>query len=268
MKYNTNKKLSISYKGLSRDEIYLISRAKYEKQKFITGEYAYKLFNDYKKSANVLSRLNKKGWLMQIERGKYIVIPIEAPNQSWSPNEFITAKLWMGDTPYYVGYFTMYNYWGFTEQVPQTVFVLNTKKSCTKIINDVCYKAVKIDRGKYFGIKKARIENESVLISDKERTLVDFIYYPIGAFENVKDVLEKNIKNIDSKKFINYLIKFPIVAVRKRAGYLLEELNFDRNLLKKLKKSTGNKTSFINLNPYNSSRKGKVNKVWGVIINE
>src|SRR3989338_8325618 len=118
-----------AYKNLSKDELYLISRAEFEKQKLITTSFVQKLFPNKNKASKVLSSLAKKGRLLKIEKRKYVLVPIKAPNQQWMPNEFILASLWMGKVPYYIGYFTMYNYWGFTEQIPRTIFILNTAKS-------------------------------------------------------------------------------------------------------------------------------------------
>ncbi|MFZ5800744.1 MAG: type IV toxin-antitoxin system AbiEi family antitoxin domain-containing protein, partial [Candidatus Omnitrophota bacterium] len=156
---------------------------------------------------------------------------------------------------------------GFTEQVPQTVFVLNTQKSRTKKIGDTCYKAIKIKSDKYYGVEKIRIEDTDIAISDRERTLVDFIYNPIGSFENLRQVIKQNIQKIDVQKFIKYLIQFPEASVRKRTGYILERLNYPRNLLDKLKKSLGRQETYIVLNMFNKSRKGKLNKNWGLIVN-
>lgn len=261
------KRISAKYKSLSKDELYLISRIEYEKKRLITTEYVRKIFGDAKKAANMLNRLTQKGRFIQIEKGKYILVPIKAPNQLWTPNEFITAKLWMGDTPYYIGYFTMYNYWGFTEQVPQTVFVLNTKKSLTKIIGNLRYKAVKIDKRKYYGINEMKIDDETVCISDKERTLVDFIYNPIGSFENVKKVLDDSLRQINMDRFVKYLISFPVVSIRKRAGYILEQLNCRNSYLKKIKKTIGSEKTYSLLDPSKPSRKGKLNKDWRIIVN-
>lgn len=263
-----NEKIKLEYKSLSKDEVYLISRAEFEKQKVITTDYAKKLFPNSQKASKILDKLTRKERLIQIERGKYMVVPIKAPNQLWTPNEFITAKFWMSEIPYYIGYFTMYNYWGFTEQVPQTIFILNTKKSQVKIIGNVKYKAVKISKKKYYGIKKINIEQEKICISDKERTLVDFIYNPIGTFKNVKKILEDNLKQINLNRFIKYLISFPVVSVRKRAGYILEQLNCKDSELEILQKNLGNKTTYSVLNPKVHSRKGKINKVWNIIVNE
>ena len=255
------------YAGISKDELYLVSRAEYEKQKLITTAFAIKLFGNRNKASSVLSSLTKKGRLLQLQRGKYLLVPIKAPNQQWSFNEFLLAALWMGDIPYYVGYFTMYNYWGLTEQVPQTVFVLNTKRSREKLIGQVLFKAVKIDTRKYYGIQKIKIEDEQVCISDKERTLVDFLYNPVGSFGNMENVLKENIKKINMNKFTKYLQRFPVATVRKRAGYLLEKIGCDDSLLKQLRKSIANDVTYVVLDPTKKSRKGTISKDWRIIVN-
>ena len=256
-----------SYKSLSKDEVYLISRAEFEKQKLITTQFAQKLFPDKNKASRVLVFLTQKGRLIRIEKGKYILVPIKAPNQQWMPSEFVVADLWMGDAPYYIGYFTMYNYWGFTEQIPRTIFVLNTAKSCKKEINGIRYEAVKIDPKKYYGIEKIKVEDQDVCVSDRERTLVDFAYNPLGSMRNFELALQDNLKSIDIDKFIQYLKKFPVVSVRKRAGFLLEKLACQNKVLEPLRKSIGEKRVLVLLDPYSQVRKGKINKEWKIIVN-
>lgn len=255
------------YAGLSRDEVYLISRAQFEGQKLITKAFARKLFPDAQKAANILDRLTRKGRLIQLARGKYMLVPIEAPKQLWLPNEYVIAKYWMGDTPYYIGYFTMYHYWGFTEQVPQTIFVLNTRKSEVKAVSGIRFQAVKINVRKYFGVQKVKMGDEMICISDRERTLVDFIYNPIGSLENVRRVLRQSLKEINIKKFIRYLLKFPVVSTRKRAGYLLENIDFPKKELKKIKRSLKGDATYVILDKTKPARQGKINKDWKIIIN-
>jgi len=254
------------YANLSRDEIYLISRVEYEKQKLITTAYVRGLYAESNKASKVIASLLRKKRLIRIEKGKYLLVPIKAPNQQWTPNEFIVAALWMGDTPYYIGYFTMYNYWGFTEQVPQTIYVLNTKKFGRTVIGGVRYEAIKIDQKKYYGIKKIMVEGEGVAISDKERTLADMIYKPIGSFESLLLVIKNNLKKIDLPLFITYLKKFPVVSIRRRAGYLLEKAGCSPVRLRELKKSIGIGKTFVALDPA-GPRSGKINKEWGIIVN-
>lgn len=255
------------YTNLSKSELYLISRAEFEKQKLITTEFVQKLFPDKNKASRILVFLTRKGRLLRIEKGKYILVPIKAPNQQWMPNEFILADLWMGDAPYYIGYFTMYNYWGFTEQIPRTIFVLNTVKSRKTTIQNIRYEAVKIDQSKYYGIQKIKVEDQTVCISDKERTLVDFAYNPLGSMLNFESALRNNFKQIDLEKFIRYLNRFPVISVRKRVGFLLDEIGCKNKLLNKLRESIGQRQPRILLNPFNRSHQGKLNKEWQIIVN-
>ena len=256
-----------TYTNLSKDEIYLISRAEFERQRIVTTPFVQKLFANKNKASKTVASLVRKGRMIRLEKGKYLVVPIKAPNQQWAPNEFMVAGLWMGDTPYYIGYYTMYNYWGLTEQIPQTVYVLNLKKSAKRIIGDVKYEALKIDQKRFFGVKKIKIEDMEICISDKERTLVDFVYNPTGSFSNIATVFKENIAEIDLDKFVNYLNRFPIASVRKRAGFFLEEIGCKDAVLQKLKQNIGGTDTYVVLDPTNKSRKGKINKEWNIIVN-
>lgn len=255
------------YRGLSKEELYLISRIEFEKQKLVTTGFVRDLFGSAKKAADILDSLTRKKRFIQLQRGKYLLVPIRAPNQQWMPNEFVVASLWMGETPYYIGYFTMYHYWHFTEQVPETLFVLNTKKSVRKIIGSVRFTALRIDQRKYFGVERTRIEDVDVCISDRERTLVDFIYRPTGSLVNVRTTLRNNMGRIDLDRFIAYLLRFPVVSVRKRAGFFLEELGCRARRLTQLMKSIGDDDTYVVLDPRTKTRQGKTNKDWKIIVN-
>ncbi len=256
-----------AYKSLSNDEVYFISRAEYEKQKVITTSFAQKVFNDKNKSSRILVYLQRKGRLLRIEKGKYLLVPLKAPNQQWMPNEFVLASLWMENTPYYIGYNTAYNYWGFTEQIPQTVFVLNTEKSIKRKIGTVQYTAVKVASNKIYGLKKITIEAEKVCISDKERTLVDYVYKPMGSWEQVENVLADQLPEIHIEKLVQYSIRFPVESVGKRIGLMLERLGIPEKKLEPLRNSIGTGNSYSTYNPFIASRKGNVNQKWKVILN-
>ena len=255
------------YSELSKDAVYLLSRSEFEKQKVITTEYAVKVLGNYRKATSLLDNLAKRNRLIQLKRGKYLVVPLKAPNQSWMPHEFVVASLWMGKIPYYIGYNSMYNYWDFTEQIPQKVTVLNTEKNQIRKIGEINFRAMKISSKKMYGIKKIKIDEEYVSISDQERSLVDFISKPIGSWGNVQEVINEQIKKIDVKKFVRYLNKFPVIAVRKRAGLMLERAGVSLKELSQLKSSIGRDNSYTPFNPFIKSRKGAVNQGWKVILN-
>ena len=118
-----------------------------------------------------------------------------------------------------------------------------------------------------YGLKKVKIDDVNAFISDKERTLVDFISNPIGSWENVQTVLNEQINKINIEKFIRYLVRFPVVAVRKRAGVMLERAGAPLGYVNKLKASIEKNNTYVIFNPFIKSRKGKIDKDWRIILN-
>jgi len=257
------------YASISKEEIALISRLEYENIRVLSRKYLLMLYkNDAQKVDYLLSDLTEKGRLKQLARTKYLVIPIKAPYQEWSENEFIIADALLDGKDYYIGYNNMFNFYGFTQQIPQTTFILNTRFSKKKIIDGKNYKFIKINENKLYGLTALEIDERKIRISDKERTLVDLIYYfkPVGTIKEALRVLKNEIKKINLNKFIKYAAKFPNIATKKRIGYCLSNLRIKDDAIKSLIKSISKSNTLTPL--YESkSRKGKIDKRWKLIIN-
>lgn len=259
----------IKYGSLSKDEMELISRLEYQGIRILSRQYLLSIYpGNVRKVDNLLFNLTKKGRLKQLARTKYLVIPIKAPYQAWGENEFLIADALMEGRDYYIGYNNMFNFYGFMQQVPQTIFVLNAKYSKEKVINSTKYKFIKIDSKKLYGLTYLEIDGIKVKISDKERTLIDLVYYykPIGSIKQSLRVIKEQMKRIKSNKFIGYAVKFPNLATRKRIGYFLEIKGIAEERLQPLLRSIRRNRSLATL--YESRfRRGKINNKWGLIIN-
>ena len=96
---------------------------------------------------------------------------------------------------------------------------------------------------------------------------MDFIYKPMGSWANVESIIREQLKEISVEKLIKYLVRFPVVSVRKRTGLMLQRLGISQKILSPLQCSIGKKNTYIAFNPFIKSRKGKVNREWKVIIN-
>jgi predicted transcriptional regulator of viral defense system len=128
---------------------------------------------------------------------------------------------------------------------------------------------IRVAKKRMYGLEKIKIRDIEVIVSDRERTLLDMFYFPgpVGGLKKVFDILKEQIKGrkIDTNKLIKYALRFPNVSVRKRIGFALEQVGLNDKELKPLLKSI-KKTSLVPLFP-SSSRKGKINKKWMVIEN-
>lgn len=128
---------------------------------------------------------------------------------------------------------------------------------------------IKISARRMYGFEKIKIKDTEVTVSDKERTLVDMLYFsgPVGGMKIAFDILKEQAKDrsIDLSKVIKYAVGFPNVSSRKRIGFALEQAGLSDKMLEPLLKSV-EKTSLVTLYP-SKSRKGKINRKWMVIEN-
>ncbi len=258
-----------TYKTLGPIETNIVARLTYEKRTIVTAKDMDQLFNlSPEDRKQIVFRLKKKKILSAIKPGVYVFSPLEAGPEGMGVDELLIPPLFFPKKNYYVGYSTMFNYYGFTEQLFQTVYVLNTTKRMEKIICGLSYKFIKIMENRMYGIEKIKIKDEEVNISSKERTLIDLIYFsnPVGGIINASKLFTEIINNnkCDIKKLIEYAVCFPNIKIRKRIGLILDAAGVSENILKPLLKSI-EKTSIGSLN---GSRKGTLNKKWRVIVND
>lgn len=261
---------SNTMKSLSSRETEIIARLAYEKAAIITS----RMFDSYFRFPpllrnKIISRLTKKGVLRAIKRGVYFFSPLESGPAGSSINEFLVPPVFFPKGNYYIGYSTMYNYYGFTDQIFQVMYVLNTAIQREKVVGNMRLRMAKIPESRMYGIEEIKISDAEVLVSDRERTLVDLIYFPepVGGMKRAFEILKEQVKGrkVDIARLMRYALKFPYNSTAKRIGYALEKAGLNKKSLAPLLK-VARKTSLINLYP-SKSRKGKINKNWMVIEN-
>ncbi|MDP8213377.1 MAG: hypothetical protein P9X22_08860 [Candidatus Zapsychrus exili] len=248
-------------------EAQIIARLTYEATTLVSAEELDKIFKlSAVDRAKVVSRLKKKNILFPIKRGLYIFSPLESGPSGRSIDEMLIPSLYLPNDNYYIGYSTMFNSYGFSEQIFQTMYVLNTSFNKRKSICGISFKFLKIPENRMYGIKTIKVKERDVMISDKERTLIDLLYFnkPVGGVFASSEIFKRVVqgKQCNIKKIIGYASKFPNVTIRKRVGVLLESAGISELDLKPLFRSVKN-TAISSLG---KTRKGKLSKKWRVII--
>jgi len=257
-------------KYLGPKETEVVARLSYEKTGIITVKQFDEYFNFSPRTrSQIIFRLKKKGILSAIKKGLYVFSPLESGPAGRNINEFLIASALFPEGNYYVGYSTMYNYYGFTDQIYQTIFILNTTTQATREINGMQFKILRVPAKRMYGYEKIKLNDAEVIVSDKEKTLLDMIYFPnpVGGLKNAFEILEKQLtgKKINVKKLVKYASVFPSISTRKRIGFILTKRGTDKKLLAPLKKSIKG-SSLISL--YNTgSRRGRIDREWGIIEN-
>lgn len=206
---------------------------KLARKQVFTIEEAARISDIEKDSLKViLSRLEKRGWIERIERGKYMVIPLGAKKGEYTLNELVIACTLVN--PSAIAYWSALNYHGLTEQIPLTVFVQTTsrkKKQKLKIFG-VKYQVVKVAKDKFFGIERAWVDDVQIHVTDREKTIVDCLDKPwlCGGVIEVAKALKNG--DFDFGKLTEYATNIGNSGVIRRLGYLCDALGLPVDLPK------------------------------------
>ena len=256
---------------LGPNETEVIARLTYEKLSIVTVKQFDKLFSfNTNTRKQTIYRLRKKRLLTPITKGVYFFSPLESGPTGSRINEYLIPPLLFPKGNYYVGYSTMYNYYGFTDQLFQTLYILNTSRQRERIICGIRFKLIKISSSRMYGLETMNIRDVETAVSDRERTLIDLIYFPdpVGGLRNAFDILRSQIKTkkFDIRKLVKYTTIFPSISTRKRIGFVLEQCGVPNTVIVPLKKSI--KTTALTTLYGSKSRKGPINSTWKVILDD
>ncbi len=215
----------------------------------------------------LLSRLEQQGRIERIEKGKYMVIPLGVEKGKYTLNEFTLGNIVVD--PCIIAYWSALHHHGLTEQIPLTIFIQTTsrkKKQNLKIFG-IPYKIIRVKPEKIFGTEKLWLDETEILITNKEKTIVDCLDKPkyAGGIIEVAKALQE--KSIDLEKIKDYAIELNNSAVTRRLGYLCDKLEIpielDYNKMKKYLKKVRN---YIPLDP-TMPHEGSKDTKWQVIVN-
>jgi len=208
----------------------------------------------------ILFRLEEKGFIERIDKGKYLIIPLGSEKGKYTLHEFIIGSYLV--EPYAISYWSALHYYGLTEQIPATVFIqtpARKNKSAMEIFG-VNYRIVRVKEEKFFGIRKEWIEETPVSIADKEKTIIDCLdklQYSGGIVEVTKALKSSSL---DRDRLADYAIRIGNFAVVRRLGYLCEKMGVHINLpLPRSKK-------YLLLDP-TMPAEGKNDPKWRLVIN-
>jgi predicted transcriptional regulator of viral defense system len=238
-------------------------------KRIFTYEDAVKVYgSSNRRLRELLSTLVKRGWLQRIEKGKYLILPFEAGRErEWTEHEFIIASYLI--EPYYIGFRSALNYYGYTEQISRTVFIASTSRKLKSSLNisGVTYRFVYMSERKFFGDKQISVDGYQVNISEPEKTIVDCLdrLRYCGGISEVAKALWYGRDELDFIKMAQYSRRNGNRAASQRLGYLIEMLGFKAEkavdiLLQSLS------TRYAPLDTL-SEPKGRYIEKWKVIVN-
>lgn len=232
---------------------------------FTTQEAAEFLGTTVGNASKLLSDLRTRHWVVQLAAGKYLLLSLE----SGLTDLFLGNELVVGSklvSPYYLSYWTAIHYYGWTEQVPRTVFIATTRKRNPLVFSGHKYQFIKLADKKFFGYQPVWIDANRVEMASPEKLLVDCLDLPryAGGIKEVAKIIVHGGTQVDWDKVIEYALRQGNGAVVKRLGFLLSVLNEQVGTQKELQK--GLSAGYAALDP-SLPKDGKYELSWKVQVN-
>jgi len=199
-----------------------------------------------------LNRLKNRGVVKQIQRNVYTV--------QEDPLIIASRIIW----PSYISLWAAFRYHNLTEQIPNKISVITTRSKSREKINmmNTTISFEKIRPSWFFGFSKIKIQDFEVFIAEPEKALIDAVLLKKISTAEIYFLIRENIKNISTKKLVDYILRTKNNALAKRFGWMLESLGC--NYAKKLKKH-----AYKTMIPLDFTRPitGARDKKWGIIVN-
>jgi predicted transcriptional regulator of viral defense system len=214
-----------------------------------------------------LERLQTKGWIKRIKRGRFAVIPLSSgEDRTPQLHEFIVAMELV--TPATIAYWSALNHHGMTEQLPRTVFVATNhpvRRPPGEVLG-LSYKIISLRPEKFFGVVKDWIDEMPFMVTDREKTIIDGLDLPqyVGGVAEIVKVLSIGWTILNESKLRKYAVKIGNSAVAKRLGFLMETLGVGN--VEALRKVVTLAPGFSSLDP-TLPQHGKYNRRWGLLVN-
>jgi predicted transcriptional regulator of viral defense system len=214
--------------GLSQREAEFLSRLAADGQTVFRSSEVLHFWSDPAIARRTLSRLCRGGWLKRIERGLYVLVPLDAgPERVWAEDALVIAARLV--EPSAVAYWSALHYWNFTEQVPRTVFVQSPRRKLQASLtrDGVHYQLVSLQAERFFGITQSQVGGRMIQVTDREKTILDAADRPdlAGGVRQLAQALCRGWTKLDWVRFDQYLARFGSGALYKRLGYLIEVLD-------------------------------------------
>lgn len=198
---------------------------------FSTAQARAALGNGGQDINKLLYHLTRKRWLLRLEKGKYLILPLEAGIEGlYSAHEFVIAAHLI--QPYAIAYASALSFHALSDLLPHTVFVATTRRKTEVTIEELGlrFRFITLAPYKFFGVQTVTIEDQPVQITTPSKTLVDGLDRPElcgGIVELAKGLKRYTGDNGNWAQLTTDAQRLGNRTVFKRLGYLVEVLGLE-----------------------------------------
>jgi len=238
-----------------------------------TGDLVAVLGISRKQEWELLSRMARAGLIIRLTRGVYLVPPRVPPGGKYGADEYLILEKLMEVLKgrYQVSGPNAFNFHGFSDQVPNRVYVYNNRIYGERRIGNLEFSFIKTADDRLGGTIVFKTETGAkVIMASRARTLLDAVY-DWSRFNTIPRAYRWIAGDMKEDKalagdLVRMASRYGNQGTNRRLGYLLEILGAERELLDKLKRKLRSSKSIFPWVPAGPTA-GSVNKEWGLVIN-
>jgi predicted transcriptional regulator of viral defense system len=263
----------IEYKTIGHTSAELLFQLHQMDQSFFTIEQAAQLLGERSAASTrrLLADMVRRGLLMRLREGLYHIIPYESDPTTYFPNWHVAAHHLVGETPYYIGYYSAMVLHNLTTQpsLTEQIVVAKPIQPTEQHSKGVCFQFIGHNPQHFFGITQKWIENiYQVYCSDLEKTLLDVAFKPnygCGITELAK-ALYKSKDILNEMLLLNYVDRFHSDASIRRLGFLMQILGIHPQLVTLLHQKLPKTSTYVALDT-GLPKMGRNISRWGIVLN-
>jgi len=169
--------------------------------------------------------LAAKGWLQRVGRGRYLLNP-----GTYGPDAIPdTDPLRVGShlvRPYYFGYATAAELWGFLLQPGRVYYVVTPTRTSLHVAHPAQFRMTRVSLHRFFGFRTMQRRGQTLSVSDPERTVLDAVDRPelSGGMAGAAQTLARSKRQLSWGRLAAYLERFGNQSLARRVGFLAEEI--------------------------------------------
>lgn len=251
---------------------YIKEKLSLEEYSFSTDELQAVTHKEKEALTTDLSYSTKKGDIVSLRRGFYLIIPPRYSKQGKLPIQLYIENLFKSlNRPYYVGLYSAAKFHGASHQQIQRDYIITTKPTLLDISKgpiDLRFFTTANWPEKNVLVKKA--DAGQFKISDPVLTAVDLIHYQnkLGGLNRMLPVVEELIEEVKESDLKDLVSWYPHKSTLQRLGYLFEKMQANHQLIEILVKHfTSVKYHPVLLYPISTQKAGAVGNRWKVDVN-
>ena len=177
-------------------------------------------------ASSLLHKARKRGLVSQLKRGLFVIVPPELGSSAeYAGNPYLIARYLANDAPYFLSHASAMELHRMVTQPQFVIFVSSTKRIPKQTLQGTQFRFLLVKTKDLFGTTKHWVtKQESVEISDLERTILDGLRHPecCGGITDVAKGLWMRHPDIRVEKLLDYTKRLHVGSIYRRLGYLLE----------------------------------------------